>query len=150
MNRTARSVMRKLGQDQALDQERERVLEQIDGDAKSSETKSPSKELMSETERRHERYRRRQAEASKLGPAAERLPIMTPEERERREKLKVNRRVIQFEGPIEKLIEKYKDPEEVFKHLSLGQLMKYELKDGKIYEKGELIYDGATFKKRPA
>ena len=69
---------------------------------------------------------------------------MTQEERERREKERPNRRRIEFEGPIEKLIEKYKDPKVVFEHLSLGQLMKYELEEatGRIFEKGKLIFDG--------
>ena len=54
------------------------------------------------------------------------------------------RRTYQFEGPIEKLLKKYGDLKEAFNHMSLGQLMKYELdeKTGEIYEKGELIYDG--------
>ncbi len=79
-----------------------------------------------------------------MGPAAERLPIISKEEQEQRQKDRPKRRKIEFEGPIEKLIEKYKDPREVFKHLSIGQLMKYELDEetGCIYEKGKLIFDG--------
>ena len=93
---------------------------------------------------RHDRYRRQQEFAGRLGPAAERLPILTEEGRVRREKERPKRRKIEFEGPIEKLIEKYKDPKEVFNHLSIGQLMKYELDEatGCIYERGKLIFDG--------
>ena len=49
-----------------------------------------------------------------------------------------------FNKPIEKLIEKYQDPKEVFNHLSIGQLMKYHLDEetGCIYEGERLIFDG--------
>ena len=45
---------------------------------------------------------------------------------------------------LKSLIQKYEDPRVVFEHLSLGQLMKYELdeKTGCIYERGKLIFDG--------
>ena len=96
------------------------------------------------TEQRHDHYRRKQEFASRLGPGAERLPILTEEEKERRRRERPQRRKIEFEGPIEKLIEKYQDSKEVFNHLSIGQLMKYELNEetGRIYEKGKMIYDG--------
>jgi hypothetical protein len=50
----------------------------------------------------------------------------------------------EFEGPIEKLIEKYKDLEEVKRHLTLGQAMKYEFTaDGSVLDqKGNVIFDG--------
>jgi hypothetical protein len=66
-------------------------------------------EMLSESEKRHEKYRRRQAMAGRFPPAAERLPIMTAEEREERDKLRPKWTQTQFEGPIEKLIEKYGD-----------------------------------------
>lgn len=138
MNDSVRGILRKMGEDGALDRERDRWrkrAEEVASDYHSEGDKS-------ETEKKHDHFRRQQEFASRLGPAAERLPVMTVEEKERREKAKRNTQKHQFEGPIEKLIEKYRDPEEVFKHLSLGQLMKYELKEGKIYEKGKLIYDG--------
>ena len=96
------------------------------------------------TEQRHDHYRRKQEFASRLGPASERLPIRTKEEIEKMKKGRPQRRKISFEGPIEKLIEKYKDPKEVFQHLSIGQLMKYELNEesGCIYEGERLIFDG--------
>ncbi len=138
MNDSVRDILRKLGEDGAQDRERDRWrkrAEEVASDYYSEGDKS-------ETEKKHDHFRRQQEFASRLGPAAERLPVMTAEEKERREKAKVSSKKHQFEGPIEKLIEKYRNPEEVFKHLSLGQLMKYELKEGKIYEKGKLIYDG--------
>lgn len=131
--------MRKAGSDDLKDQERSKFREKA---AEISELYE--QEEKTELEKRHDRFRARQERASRLGPAAERLPILTPEEKERREKERPQRRQLKFEGPIEKLIEKYKDPKEVFQHLSMGQLMKYELDEetGCIYEKGKLIFDG--------
>ena len=139
MNESVRNIMRKAGSDDLKDQERSKFREKA---AEISELYE--QEEKTELEKRHDRFRARQERASRLGPAAERLPILTPEEKERREKERPQRRQLQFEGPIEKLIEKYKDPKEVFQHLSMGQLMKYELDEetGCIYEKGKLIFDG--------
>jgi hypothetical protein len=131
--------MRKAGSDDIKEQERAKFRERA---AEISELYE--QEEKTELEKRHDRFRARQERASRLGPAAERLPILTPEEKERREKERPQRRQLKFEGPIEKLIEKYKDPKEVFQHLSMGQLMKYELDEetGCIYEKGKMIFDG--------
>ena len=140
MNKSVKDIMRKMGNDELKDQEQERFRKKADEVAEYYDNMGDKSEL----EKRHDRFRQRQEYTSRLGPAAERLPILTREERERREKERPVRRAIQFEGPIEKLIEKYKDPREVFKHMSLGQLMKYELVEetGCIYEKDKLIFDG--------
>ena len=140
MNKSVKDIMRKAGNDELKDQEQERFKKKADEVSAHYDTEGDKSEL----EKRHDRFRQRQEYTSRLGPAAERLPILTREERERRDKERPARRDIQFEGPIEKLIEKYKDPKEVFNHLSLGQLMKYELQaeTGCIYEKGKLIFDG--------
>lgn len=157
MNRAARSVLRKLGTDQHLDLERqeriEREMEESQGrlkdtdegqSGKSSSLDNVPDNLLSESEKRHERYRRQQAMAGRFTPAAERLPIMTAEERETRDKNRPKWSQTQFEGPIEKLIEKYKDLEEVKRHLSLGQAMKYEFtQDNRVLDQdGNVIYDG--------
>ena len=140
MNRSVRDIMRKAGNDDLKEGERERFRRKAEEVGEYYE----NVEEKSELEKRHDRYRRQQEYASRLGPAAERLPILSKEEQERREKEKPKRRQLQFEGPIEKLIQKYEDPRVVFEHLSLGQLMKYELdeKTGCIYERGKLIFDG--------
>jgi hypothetical protein len=140
MNRSVRDIMRKAGNDDLKEEERERFRRKAEEVGEYYE----NVEEKSELEKRHDRYRRQQEYVSRLGPAAERLPILSKEEQERREKEKPKRRQLQFEGPIEKLIEKYEDPRVVFDHLSLGQLMKYELDEetGCIYEKGKLIFDG--------
>ncbi len=156
MNRAARSVLRKLGTDQHLDEERRELVardaqeeraraharEGVTGDAAALE-QIPD-EYLSESEKRHERYRRQQAVAGRFTPAAERLPIMTAEQREQRDRARPKWSQTQFEGPIEKLIEKYQDLAEVRKHLSLGQSMKYQFtEDGQVLDKdGNLIYDG--------
>ena len=141
MNRSVRDIMRKVGRDDFQEREQEKWRDRT---RESSEYGHPEEEDKSGLDQNHDRYRRRQEYASRLGPAAERLPIISKEEQERREKERPKRRQIQFEGPIEKLIEKYRDPEVVFEHLSLGQLMKYDLdkETGCIYEKGEMIFDG--------
>lgn len=130
--------MSKAGTDNLKDEERAKFRAKADEISELYE-----EEDKTELEKRHDRFRARQERASRLGPAAERLPILTKEEKERREKERPQRRQLKFEGPIEKLIEKYKDPKEVFQHLSMGQLMKYELNEetGCIYEKGTMIFD---------
>ena len=154
MKQAARSVLRKLGTDFNLDEERERRLEQDTAQARQRTQPDAGRgdqgmseipnELLTESERRHEQYRRKQAMAGRVTPAAERLPIMTAEERQTRDKGRPKWRATSFEGPIEKLIEKYGDLEEVEKHLTLGQSMKYEFTaDGKVLDKdGNAIYDG--------
>lgn len=70
---------------------------------------------------------------------------MTSEEREERDKNRPKWRATSFEGPIEKLIEKYgPDLEEVQRHLTLGQSMKYDFTDdGKVLDMaGNVVYDG--------
>ena len=140
MSDSLKDIMRKAGNRDFNERERTKFHEKADELAEYYDNVEQKTEL----EKRHDRFRQRQEYASRLGPAAERLPIITKEEREERKKNRPERRQIQFEGPIEKLIEKYKDPKEVFNHLSHGQLMKYELDDitGCIYEKGKLIFDG--------
>jgi len=139
MSDPLKNIMRKVGKDDLKEREQERLRKQAD-----SVIDYGDQEAKSELEKRHDRYRRQQEFTSRLGPAAERLPILSKEEQERRERERPKRKKIAFEGPIKKLIEKYKDPKEVFNHLSVGQLMKYELdeKTGSIYDRGELIFDG--------
>lgn len=143
MSKSVKEIMRKMGDDELKDKEQERFRKKAEDVSEYYDNVGEKSEL----EKRHDRFRQRQEYASRLGPAAERLPILTKEERERRERERPVRRAIRFEGPIEKLIEKYKDPKEVFNHMSHGQLMKYELVEetGCIYEKGELIFDGEKF-----
>ena len=155
MSRAARSVLRKIGYDPASNDDRPQQLER-EADEKASAPAGPAgqpgsggldtvpDEMLSESEKRHEKYRRQQAMAGRFTPAAERLPIMTAEERKNRDKDRPKWVQTNFEGPIEKLIERYKDLEEVRKHLTLGQSMKYEFTaDGKVLDKsGKIIYDG--------
>lgn len=162
MNRVARSVLRRLGQDQSLDNERAQHLErEMDerSQAQATDAKNVDGEglgtvpesMLTESEKRHEHYRRKQAMAGKFTPAAERLPIMTSEEAAERDKGRPKPHATEFEGPIEKLIEKYKDLNEVQRHLTLGQAMKYEFTaDGKILDhEGNLIYDGEKLVDNP-
>ena len=152
MNRAARNVLRRIGHDPEIEDERKQHAESEarpaqqgeGGQADNSALSEVPDEMLTETEKRHEQYRRRQAMAGKFAPAAERLPIMTAEEREARDKNRPKWRQTEFEGPIEKLIEKYGDLEEVQRHLTLGQSMKYEFtEDGQVLDKeGNVIFDG--------
>lgn len=161
MNRNARSVLRRIGHDPDLDDERQQHLENA---AKESQDKqSPERqgqasgldsvpeEDLSESEKRHEKYRRQQAMAGRFTPAVERLPIMTSEEREERDKNRPKWKATEFEGPLDKLIEKYGDLEEVRRHLTLGQSMKYEFTDdGQVLDKeGNIIFDGEKIVGKP-
>ncbi len=154
MNRAAKNVLRKLGTDIDLDQEREeRFAREAEEAQQRQESASAERgaglgavpeEMLSDSEKRHEQYRRRQAMGGRTTPAAERLPIMTAEERKARDRDRPKYHATEFEGPIEKLIEKYGDLDEVRRHLTLGQAMKYEFtEDGRILDRnGEVIYDG--------
>ena len=158
MNQAARSVLRRIGNDPGVENERQQHLQrEVDENNRRSEA-SPSgggaagrealdgipDEMLSESERRHEKYRRQQAMAGRFTPAAERLPIVTAEERATGAKDRPNWNPSGFEGPIEKLIEKYKSLAEVKKHLSLGQAMKYDFTDdGRVLDKnGTVVFDG--------
>ena len=157
MNRAAKNVLRKLGTDIDLDQEREERFAREAEEAQQRQQEGASasgergaglgavpEEMLSESEKRHEQYRRRQAMGGRTTPAAERLPIMTAEERRARDRDRPKYHATELEGPIEKLIEKYGDLDEVRRHLTLGQAMKYEFTDdGRILDRdGEVVYDG--------
>ena len=89
-----------------------------------------------EEETDHDRYRRRQQRLAEQDTASS-LPIKYVAE------AKVAPHPgTRFEGPIEKLVEKYKDPKEVVRHMTTGQYMRYELRGGQIWEGDALVYDG--------
>lgn len=140
MSDSLKDILRKTGPDDHQNQSKDRWEKKMDL-ADSYANEDPDQ---TPTEQRHDHYRRKQEFASRLGPASERLPIRTKEEIEQMKKERPQRRQISFEGPIEKLIEKYKDPKEVFNHLSIGQLMKYELDEetGQIFQGEKMIFDG--------
>lgn len=155
MNRATRGVLRKLGSDQHLDLERQELIqrEMEERQARTAAAQAAEggtgldqvpPELLSESEKRHEKFRRQQAMAGRFTPAAERLPIMTAEERQTRDRDRPKWSQTPFEGPLEKLIEKYRDLEEVKRHLTLGQAMKYEFtEDGRVLDReGNVVYDG--------
>lgn len=160
MNRAAKNVLRRLGTDIDLYEEREELTAREQAAAQQREIDSESRrlaernreaglssvpeEMRSESEKRHDSYRRRQAMEGRFSPAAERLPIMTAEERAARDKDRPKYHATEFEGPIEKLIETYGDLAEVQRHLTLGQSMKYEFTDdGRVFDReGNLIFDG--------
>ena len=154
MNKAARHVLRRLGTDTRLDQERQQRLSREvqeeqqkrreEGADQDTSFETVPEEMLTESEKRHEKYRRQQAMAGRFTPAAERLPIMTAEERAAHNKNRPKWQQTSFEGPIEKLIEKYQDLEEVPRHLTLGQSMKYEFtSDGRVLDKeGNVIFDG--------
>ena len=154
MNKAARHVLRKLGTDNSLDHERQQRLSrevqeeqqkrQEQGGDQDTSFEAIPEEMLTESEKRHEKYRRQQAMGGRFTPAAERLPIMTAEERATHNKDRPKWQQTSFEGPIKKLIEKYQDLEEVRRHLTLGQSMKYEFtSDGRVLDKeGNVIFDG--------
>lgn len=154
MNKAARHVLRKLGTDNNLDNERQQHLSrELEDEQKRRKDQGADQdtgfeampdEMLTESEKRHEKYRRQQAMAGRFTPAAERLPIMTAEERAAHNKDRPKWQKTAFEGPIEKLIEKYQDLAEVQRHLTLGQAMKYEFTaDGRVLDKeGNVIFDG--------
>ena len=162
MNKAARHVLRRLGTDTSLDHERQQRLSREvqeeqqkrreQGGDQDTGFETIPEEMLTESEKRHEKYRRQQAMAGRFTPAAERLPIMTAEERAAHNKDRPKRHQTSFEGPIEKLIEKYdQDLEEVQRRLTLGQSMKYEFtSDGRVLDKeGNVIFDGEKIVSKP-
>ena len=161
MNKAARHVLRRLGTDTSLDQERqERLSREVQeeqqkrreqGADQDTSFEAIPEEMLTESEKRHEKYRRQQAMAGRFTPAAERLPIMTAEERKAYNKGRPERKQTSFEGTIEKLIEEYKDLKEVQRRLTLGQSMKYEFtSDGRVLDKeGNVIFDGEKIVSKP-
>ena len=155
MKSATRTVLRKLGTDLSLDGEREARLardveeaqerQQTDESREETGLSGVPEEMLTESEKRHETYRRRQAMGGRFTPASERLPIMTSQEREERDKSRPKwRGATSFEGRIEKLLEKYgPDLDEVQRHLTLGQSMKYEFTDeGKVLDReGNILYE---------
>ncbi len=85
----------------------------------------------------HDRYRRRQQRMADQDTMAS-LPIKRVEE----EAPPTPKPGAKFEGPIEKLVELYGDPREVIRHMTVGQYMRYELRDGQIWEGDKMVYDG--------
>ena len=156
MNKATLSVLRRIGPDANTENSREQLLsremedvqtkKREQGASGSQETgfEDIPEEMLTESEKRHGNYRRQQAQDGRFPPAAERLPIMTSEQLEAHNINRPKWRQTQFEGPIEKLIIKYKDLNEVKRHLTLGQAMKYEFtEDGRILDqKGNVIFDG--------
>jgi hypothetical protein len=140
MSDSLRDIMRKAGRDDARERTQEKWAERTEGALSHQEQEASKDEL----EKRHDKFRRQQEYASRLGPAAERLPIISKEESARRDRDRPKKKTYEFEGPIDKLLEKYETPKEAFNHMSMGQLMKYELDEetGCIYENGKLIFDG--------
>ena len=84
----------------------------------------------------HDRFRRRQARMAEQDTSSS-LPIKVVADEVVKPKPGTR-----FEGPVETLIEKYKDPREVVRHMTMGQYMRYELRDGQIFEGDKLVYDG--------
>ena len=167
MNKAARHVLRRLGTDNNLDHERqERLAREVQEEQQKRREQGADQdtgfetipeEMLTESEKRHEKYRRQQAMAGRFTPAAERLPIMTAEERAAHNKARYPKdrpkhQQTSFEGPIEKLIEKYdQDLEKVQRRLTLGQSMKYEFtSDGRVLDKeGNVIFDGEKIVSKP-
>ena len=150
MNKAARSILQRIGPDNNIDNQRNQILlwsrggqsqlrQREAADEDKSTFEAIPEEMLTESEKRHAKHRRQQAQAGRFTPAADRLPIMSKEEREAHNKNRPKWQQTEFEGPIEKLIEKYKDLDEVRKHLTLGQSMKYDSqKTGEFWPKGQL------------
>lgn len=90
-------------------------------------------------ETQHDRYRRKQQRMAEQDTSSS-LPIKVADKKEF-----APRPGTKFEGRIEMLIEKHKDPREILRHMTMGQYMRYELRGGQIWEGNQLIYDGSKY-----
>ena len=134
MARNIASTLRKLGKGPAVDYEQQEAQRAPRTDREREDDQSE-----------HDRYRRKQRRMAEQDTATS-LPIKVVNKKDR-EKESAPKPGTVFEGPVEKLIEKYKDPREVVRHMTTGQFMKYELRGGQIWQNNELIYDGTEFMK---
>ena len=91
-----------------------------------------------DSETSHDRYRRRQARMADQDSTSS-LPIKIVSDEPPKPQPGTT-----FEGPVSVLAEKYKDPREVLRHMTMGQYMRYEYRDGQIFEGETLIYDGTA------
>ncbi|HPU85534.1 MAG TPA: hypothetical protein PLE60_09390 [Candidatus Latescibacteria bacterium] len=92
-----------------------------------------------EDETDHDRFRRKQQRLAAQDTSSS-LPIKVVEKQAAKPQPGTR-----FEGPLEVLAAKYKDPREVMRHMTVGQYMRYELRGGQIWENGKLAYDGTQF-----
>ena len=101
---------------------------------------APREKVRESDETDHDRYRRKQARLADQDQSTG-LPIKVVDRSEAPKPLPGSR----FEGPVDKLCEKYKDPREVIRHMTTGQYMKHELRGGQIWQGEEMVYDGTAF-----
>jgi hypothetical protein len=99
--------------------------------------KAETERLDDETD--HDRFRRKQQRMAEQDTSTS-LPIKVVAR-----EVAAPRPGTRFEGPVDALIAKYKDPREVVRHMTMGQYMKYELRGGQIWENNKLLYDGTAF-----
>jgi len=125
MARRINETLRKLGRNQPTNEP----------PADASNTRPRGEERDYEEETQHDRFRRRQARLAERDTSTS-LPIEVAREAPKPKPGQT------FEGPIDKLIEKYRDPAEVMRHMTVGQYMRYELREGQIWEGKRLVYDG--------
>ena len=126
MARNVTSTLRKLGKGPL-----------VEYDTNNTRPNRPEREPEGE-ETQHDRYRRRQRRMADQDTSSS-LPIQVVSKEKEPPKPGST-----FEGPVERLIEKYKDPREVVRHMTYGQFMRYELRGGEIWEGENLIYDGTA------
>jgi hypothetical protein len=92
-----------------------------------------------EAQKKHEKWRRQQKRMST--PTAMKI---VPS------KKMVSKPGTFFEGPLKVLVAKYKNMDELFQHMTLGQLNKYYEKEGDVYriyrdgKPDKLVYNGKT------
>ena len=94
MNKAARSILQRIGPDSNVDNQRNQIVSREVEEAKAklrqreaadedqSTFEAIPEEMLTESEKRHAKHRRQQAQAGRFTPAADRLPIMSKEERE--------------------------------------------------------------------
>ena len=92
-----------------------------------------------EDETDHDRFRRKQQRMAAQDTSTA-LPIKVVEKQ-----TAAPHPGTRFEGTLDVLAAKYKDPREVIRHMTVGQYMRYELRGGQIWESGKLVYDGTAF-----
>ena len=86
------------------------------------QTRAEEDDNKTESEKRHEKWVRKMKKQSR--------PMEVVISKAKKIKPKPG---LVFEGPLKVLVEKYKDIDTIWKHMTMGQLTKYSVIEGKIY-----------------
>jgi hypothetical protein len=125
------SINRRMRQEEYEDEIKKKYYEKMQrhGD------KYEEERYKTETQKRHDKHRRNQ----KRRASSVKLEVLPA-------KKIVAKPGTYFYGPLRKLVDDFKTMEDIYKYMTVGQLVKYEERDGKIWniKTNKMAYDPST------